>query len=421
MRVRTGLRVSSAKWAAPVAVALSLLYYYGSGVGSQSFGYSPSIVSSALGTLYAAAYALTAALAVWESGRLKAAGVWAMAPVRSRYRVAWNGVAPVVFCGWILLLLPVAIALGSARAVPTPASTAPLAMAMILCVAHAVVGFAVGLLVPRTVAAPVVAAVIWVLVAFSWSTDAFWVRHVSGQYPTSLMFGELATYGSFVPHLLFAGGIAAGIALLWVPLRPKVVRAALALAVMVGCPALAYQEVKSWGPNPPVLLGQAPMNCAGESPKVCLPQASPARATAVRKEAASVLDDLRSAGFPGSPRVIIDRLGDGRYPPPSSQDTWRVGLTDAVRRGDLRYELTRASVQFPCLRVDPFRGNSVMLWAATVTGEEATYNAHMKMRDEPFRREAEVRGAVRRILAAGPAEQGDWYRRNIAAGCRQSS
>ncbi|MCX4902606.1 hypothetical protein [Streptomyces sp. NBC_00892] len=421
MRIKTMMFGSSAKWSAPVAIALSIFYYYGSGVSREAFGYAPTLVSSALGTMYAAAYAFASALAVWESARLRKAGVWTMAPVRSRYRVTWNGIVPVLISAWIMLVLPVTIALGSAGALPTPASLGPLAMAMLLCVAHATIGFGIGLVAPPVIAAPLMAVIVWVLVAFSWSTDAFWMRHVSGQYPTTLMFGEAATYRSLLPHLLLTGGIAAAVVLLWLPLRYWLVRGALAAAVAVMCPVLAVQAVRGWEANPPLLAGQAPMDCAGGTPKVCVPQASPADVAAVSKEATSVLADLHDAGFTGTPELIVDRLGDGRYPPPSTANTWRVGITSGTRDGELRYRITQAAVQFPCLRVDPVHGNEVMLWAATVTGEESTYNAHMKQRGRTFAGEKQVRRTVRRILASEPSEQGKWYRQSLSAGCRQSS
>ncbi|WP_328871026.1 hypothetical protein OHT76_13375 [Streptomyces sp. NBC_00287] len=320
---------------------------------------------------------------------------------------------------WIMLVLPVALALGNAAVLPTPASLGPLVMAMALCVAHATIGFGVGLLAPPVVAAPLMSVLVWVLVAFSWSTDAFWMRHVSGQYPTTLMFGEAATYGSLVPPLLLTGGIATGVALLWLPLRSRPVRGLLAATVPVICSVFAVQAVQGWEANPPLLAGQAPMDCVGDAPKVCVPQASPARVAAVRKEATSVLADLHSAGYAGTPEVIVDRLGEGRYPLPSTATTWRVGLTRGMQQGELRYQITRAAVQFPCLRVDPVHGNALMLWAATITGEEAAYNAHMKGR--AFAGEKEVRRTVRQVLVSEPREQGKWYRQSLADGCRQSS
>ncbi|MFE0672538.1 hypothetical protein [Streptomyces sp. NPDC058867] len=320
---------------------------------------------------------------------------------------------------WILLLLPVVLALGSAAALPTPASLGPLVMAMLLCLAHAVIGFGVGLVAPPVVAAPLMAVLVWVLVAFSWSADAFWIRHVSGQYPTTLMFGESATYGSLLPHLLFTGGLAVGAALLWLPMRSRWIRGGLAAVVAFSCPVVAVRAVQGWEANPPLLAGQAPMDCVGTAPKVCVPQAASVRASAVRKDAVSVLADLHSAGFTKTPDVIVDRLGEGRYALPSTATIWRVGLTSGAQRDELRYQIARAAVQFPCLSVDPTYGNAVMLWAATVTGEADTYNDHMKGRK--FVEEDEVRRTVDRVLTTDPREQGKWYRQSLIAGCQAES
>ncbi|ANW18899.1 hypothetical protein [Streptomyces clavuligerus] len=352
MRLKTSLRISCVPWAAPVAVALSLFYFfYATGIaGDRLYGYAPSLVSAALEVLYAFAYGLAAGLAVWESGRMRAAGVWAMAPVRSRYRVAWNGIAPAVYCAWLLLVLPVTVALVGARTLPTLPGLAPLLLAMVLCVAHGAIGFAVGLFVPRLVAAPVMATAVWLLVAFTVASDAFWKRHVSGQYPTAFEFGEAAAYGSYLPHLLFTGGIAAGVALLWIPLRPRAVRAALALAVMAVLPFIAYQKVKTWGPNPPLLSQQAPLECMGEAPEVCVPETGPTPAREVWKETVQVLGELRCAGGPARPGRIVDRMTDGRAAPPSTRDVWRLHLTYAVGKGELRQRLTEEAAAHGCRR-----------------------------------------------------------------------
>ncbi|MEU9616949.1 hypothetical protein AB0D56_36320 [Streptomyces sp. NPDC048209] len=317
-----------------------------------------------------------------------------------------------------MLILPVVIALGSAAVFPSLISLGPLAMAMILCAAHAAIGFGVGLFAPPLIAAPLMALLVWVLVAFSWSTGVFWMRHVSGQYPTILMFGESATYGSLVPHLVLTGGIAVGVALLWLPLRSKLIRGLLAGAATVTCAVLAFQAVQGWGANPPLLAGQAPTECLGKAPKVCVPQASQVDVQAVRKEVTAVLNDLHRAGYTKTPKTVVDHLGEGRYYLPSTADTWRVSITNGLKQGELRYQITRAAVQFPCQRVNPERGNAVMLWAATVTGESTVYNAHM--RGKNFAKEEDIREEVRQVLAVDAGAQRKWYLQSIAAGCRQS-
>lgn len=102
---------------------------------------------------------------------------------------------------------------------------------MLLWVAHVVIGFAAGLHVRRLLAAPLVAVVTWVLVAFSVTSTTFWYRHVSGERTDSLAFGEIVPFRSLVPHLLFTGSIAMAALLLWMPIRHVIIRASLATAL----------------------------------------------------------------------------------------------------------------------------------------------------------------------------------------------
>lgn len=422
MNLRTSLRASSVKWAAPFALGLSLFYYFANGSApSNALSYAPTLTSSAMSTIYGVTYAIAAGLAAWESGRLRLCGVWDLAPARSRYRIAANALAPVL--GLVLLIpaLPVALALGSAGVLPTPGSLRLLAMTWLLCVCHAVLGFAVGLRMPRVFAAPVVTVVVWVLVSFSWSTDPFWIRHVSGQYPTYLMFGELAGLDSLVPHILFTGGIAAGVLLLWLPLRPVVLRAALACAVAVAGPSLAHRITQDWGASPPLLTGQAPMVCSGSDPKVCMPEAAAGSLPDVRGDALSVLDDLRSAGVALSPAVITDRLSDGRFGKPTTEKTWRIGLTNAARNGSVRYQVLQAAVRFPCERVDARTGDAVLWWAATVTGEEKAYRERMNRDRAPSAAEDDTRDTVREVRTRSAAEQGRWFRDSLTDACRRAT
>lgn len=81
MKFSTSLRSGSVRWAAPVILLLTFLYYV---VGetaplSSYYHYAPSLVAEPLQTLYALAYAAAAGLACWESGRLRSARIWALA------------------------------------------------------------------------------------------------------------------------------------------------------------------------------------------------------------------------------------------------------------------------------------------------------------------------------------------------------
>ncbi|MFG1811197.1 hypothetical protein [Streptomyces sp. NPDC049040] len=420
MKLTTSLRSGSFFWAAPFVVLLTLVYYVAgeSGPLSAYHGFAPALVAAPLMTLYSLAYATAAGLAAWESGRLVSGGIWALAPARSRFRVAANALLPVVLLAWLVVVLPAALSLGRTGTLPTMDSLRLPAMAFVLCLAHAVIGFSVGLRVHRVIAAPVVAVGIWVLVSFSRAVQPYWLRHVSGQF-MDLSFGEVPAASSLIAPLLFGCGVAAGIAVLWLPIRIRALRAATALAVAAACTYGGFHIARNWDHDPPLLTGRAPMTCQGTAPEVCMPRGV-ADVGEVRQDAVSVVDSLHGKGAIGIPALITDRLSDGRFPRPSTASTMRADLTTATEHGDVRYAVLTAAVHFPCAEVDLVNGHAALLWGATVTGQVTAYERRIGQEQQtPQMKEAEtqVRKIVATVLARPDQEQGAWFRQTLRSAC----
>ncbi|MGW2410125.1 DUF7224 domain-containing protein [Streptomyces sp. NPDC001739] len=370
---------------------------------------------------YPFAYAVVSALAVWESGRLRREEIWAFSPYRGRYRVATHALAPVVGLAWLMLILPVSIALLQSGTFPDAVSLLPLALGMILCVAHAVIGFGVGMRVPRAIAAPAMAVVVWVLTAFSRASEPFWWRHVSGHFGERLMFGEAATVQVLLPHLLLTGGIAVGVALLWLPAAPLVVRIAMSCAVSLGGFFGAYNMTKSWGPTPPLAVGHVSMDCSGHRPEVCMPTVTANALPQVARDVKSVLRDLRGAGVNQTPTLVTDRITDGRYLRPSTHRVWRVDLTRAVRDHSVRYRLGFAVASFQCSRPDLATTRAVRLWVATTIGEERAEHDRVAHEAEPFHGQSDVEKIVGKVRKLPTSKQGEWFRNQMAAACNKAS
>jgi hypothetical protein len=426
LKTLTNLRTTSALWAAPFAVGLTLFYFT---VARQTplggnYGWAPTIVADALSPMYAFAYAVASSLAAWESGRLKQAGVWDLTPTRSRYRIAANVLAPVLALAWFMLVLPVALGLIQQGITPTLDSVRPLVLGVLLCAAHAVIGFSIGRHAQRLIAAPLVAVMVWVLVAFSVTSTRFWYRHVSGQRMGSLMFGEVVPFDSLVPHLLFTGSISMAAVLLWAPVRQVVVRAALATVVAIAGMSTAHGMVKDWGPSDPVLSSHAPMRCSGHAPAVCMPEASAHHLPVVRKQVNSVLSDFRSAGVDASPDTVTDTLADGRKYIRSTPSTWRLGLTRGAEGGNVRYRVANAAVGFSCDTPDPKMRREALLWAAIITGEVKAYKEQWQHSGEVFDRSADnreaVRAEVKRVRSLPTRDQADWFESTVATACERS-
>jgi hypothetical protein len=422
VRLSTSLRSSSALWAAPFVLGVVIFYYVVATqetVSEQDFGYAPTLVSAALLPMYAFAYAVPASLAVWESGRLAKGAVWHLAPARSRFRVALGVLAPVIGLAWLMPLSSVGLALAQGGALPTPESLLPLLLAMLLCVAHAVIGFAVGRHLPRVVAAPLLGALVWIVVATSWTNQVFWWRHILGQYPEQLGFGETATASSILAHLLPATGLAAAVALLWSPIRQLVLRLLLATALTVACGTGAYALTADWGPRAPVSVSATRMACAGTAPRVCMPESTAGDLPAVQAEVVESLDELSVAGvLTQPPAIVTDTLGADESPRTSDQETWRVALTSGEREGHVGYLIVRAAVRFPCEWPEPFTSRLVLLWAAEKTGEVPVLD--QLLAEDPFygvEQRDRLRDTLAEVLASTPAEQARWYHESLEDGC----
>jgi hypothetical protein len=418
VKFSTALRSGSVRWASPAVLLLTFLYYV---VGEKAplssyYHYAPSIVAEPLTTLYALAYAVAAALACWESGRLRSARIWVLTPARSRYRIAANALVPVIVLSWLVLLVPPAVSLARSATMPTLDSLRLPLAAMVLCVAHSVLGFAVGCWIPRVIATPIVAVADWVAVAFTRAVLPYWPRHVSGQFG-SFGFGEVPSLVTVAVPVLLAGGIAVGLAVLWLPRGWLALRMAVAAAVAAGGVLGAYRTTADWSATPPLTAGNVAMRCAGSAPRMCVPEFNARYLPQVQRDTAKALRVLRAAGATSArPRVITDGYVDGRHQKPSTDAIWRMMLTRPVPRGDAVYQVVVRALHFRCTRVDIRTAHSAWLWGAVKTGQEKAYRMRREQEGlNPAARQLEkqVRADVARVLAEPQAEQTKWIRRTL--------
>ncbi|GAA4887602.1 hypothetical protein ACFPM3_30480 [Streptomyces coeruleoprunus] len=418
MKITVLFRTSPAVWAAPVALALPLLYYLGPGrPPADNFGYAPEITSYPLRFAYPFAYAVTSALAAWVSASLRQAGVWDMNHARSRYRIAAQALLPVVTLAWTMLILPPLTALTVEGTWPTWDSVSPLVVGMIVCVEHAVIGFAVGRWVPKVIAAPVLAVVTWVAVAFTVTVDAPWVRHVSGAFPEQLMFGEAPAWGALWPHVAFTGSIAAALMVAWLPVRRRAVAAAAALAVAAAGVTSTCKAVKNYDYTPPLKTYAVTMECGHTGgTAVCMPEQTAGALPQAVKATQKVLADFAAAGVPLRPKTVIDTLPEGRFATPSTASTWRVPLTAATDRDDAAFAVAVAATGMNCPSPDPLLRRVVIAWAAHVTGTTPSWQrlrASIDRQGSP----GDVDGMLRSVLSRPAKEQADWFTTTSRKAC----
>lgn len=418
MKFISSLRSGSVRWAAPVVLLLTALYYVVNDTVplSRYYNYAPALVAEPLTTLYALAYAVAAALACWESGRLRDAQIWALAPARSRYRIAANAVAPVIVLSWLVLLVPPAVSLARSATAPSLDSMRLPLAGMVLCVAHAVFGFAVGCWMPRVIATPILAVADWISVAFTSAVLPYWPRHVSGQFD-SVGFGEVPRLVTTAVPVLLAWSIAAGLLILWLPHGWRILRVVVAAVVAVGGVFGAYRTAVDWPATAPVTGGHAEMRCAGDVPRMCVPEFNARYLPQVQRETAHALRVLRDAGATSAqPRLITDSYVNGRQRKPSTDTVWRMVLTGPVRSGDAVYQIVVRALHFRCAHVDARTAHSAWLWAAMKTGQQKEYREHRRHESQSpgvKKLEEQVQATVTRVLAESKAAQADWIRRTL--------
>ncbi|UED86292.1 DUF7224 domain-containing protein [Streptomyces profundus] len=427
MRLRTWLRASAALWLAPPALALIVLYFYGGyladyRLGDPRLGYAPRTVSAVLLSVYPLIYATAAALGAWESGRLRRDGVWALGPARSRASLIAQALAPVWLLAGLMTGLAIGLALGHEGQAPTVVSLVLPGMAWALAVAHSLIGFAAGLVLPRIVVAPVLALVVFYAVAAAWSYEPFWLRHISGQYPGELGFGQLPTTASVGAPVLFAGAIALGLTLLTTPVWRPAWRVGCAVAgclAMLGGTVGAYAMVRDWGHSPPTSTGHAQVRCAGDELPVCMPAATAGDLPTVRADIGETLRLLTDAGVAVEPPARVeDRLiAEGERAP----DTWRLPLTSLHSADTTRLAVVDTVVVFPCAEPDGTTARTVMLWAAGVAGVADDYlrrqREELLVYQDGARILEEIEEQAVAVTELSPAEQADWYRNALAAAC----
>ncbi|MGI5436662.1 DUF7224 domain-containing protein [Streptomyces shenzhenensis] len=328
---------------------------------------------------------------------------------RSRYRIAGQALLPVVTLAWLMLILPAMTALAVEGVWPTWDSVSALVVGMIVCVWHAVIGFTVGRQVPKVIAAPVLAVVTWVAVAFTVTVDSPWVRHVSGAFPEQLMFGEAPAWGALWPHVAFTGSVALALIVGWAPVRHRTLAAVAALAVATAGVTCTYEAVKGYGYNPPLKTYAVTMECGhtGQT-KICMPEQTASALPQAVNATSKVLAAFDEAGVPTAPKAVIDSLPEGRFYTPSTASTWRVALTMATDRHDAVFAVTIAATGMNCSRPDPFLRRVVIAWAAHVTGTTQSWQRLRKTIDRQGS-PGDVDGMLSSVLSRPAKEQAAWF------------
>jgi hypothetical protein len=448
VRLWTRLSTSSALWTAPLWLGIVLFYYTWAlhtvtGTFSRpraELHWAASVILDATEHFYAFAYALAAALGAWEAGRLRKDGIWNLAPARSRYRVAAGVLAPPVAAASLMLVVPSLLALIEFRLAPDPRAILPVAVGIVVICSFSIAGFAIGLRVPRAIAAPLLAAGGWYLVAFT-------VTYAAPAWPGNLLtqrwyvdFGAYLTAPTLAMPVLFCGGIASAIAICWIrppaPLARHLLRvSAAAFAVLLA--TVSANTANAWSINPPTTAGHAPETCTGRAPTVCMAThaGSADHLARVRSSLVSTVSTLQKAGVKVEmPEGVHDT--EGRPGKRSTGREWWLPLTQQVSRNNgslvyVRYSAAMMTVQFPCALPQSFdaarepayivNADAAKLWVARRAGVEKPFLKWRASQYQELDNGDEVLAKVKERAADAERlpghEQMAWYGRERAKAC----
>ncbi|MFF3781892.1 hypothetical protein [Streptomyces sp. NPDC001933] len=425
MKPLTRIRSSSATRVAPVVLLLMFAYYFTDirdDLRLDPLGYAPTVIDAVQRNLLPVSYAVAAALGAWEARRLGRADIWQWGAVRSRYTIAAHSLAPVVVLAWLATLMPTVWALIQTGTPLNLWGFGLLVFGMVPCIAHAVIGFAMGVRVRHIAVVPVVAVVDFLAVGWSVALESPWPRHLSGLYTGKLMFGELPTATSIVAPLLLALGVATGVVLLWSSTRWRWLRTAVAGVLALASVAGAYSMVKDWSYIAPRSAGHGEMSCAGEAPRICTPTVYAQALPSLRKDVGGALHALREAGIDARPVSMTDTLAAIRYQKRSTATAWQLPLAASHATGTTRYHVARAAVRFDCAEPATGRARLVYYWVSMRVGQGDAYLRRLATEpDFTAKPRNRLKSRVGDVLAMTPEQQTSWYRQTVASACEKAT
>ncbi|MFJ7498030.1 hypothetical protein ACIQZB_44605 [Streptomyces sp. NPDC097727] len=330
------LRASSAPW-----LVLPALLYMGSFVGGGNFwgvpGYGPAAGEFAAWGIIVIAPAVAGA-AAWEAGRQRRMGDIRKVSSRSTVRQWLWAVQPVFVLQ--LLLIAGALIMGRLAVGVWPNGSGLLAVAhlLVLPCGWMVIGWVVGLLCPRAIAALIAAVGTWVWLAIPHSMSVPAWRHLGGFVTEgSTLTDTLDPLVYLIPWLITAAFAVAVLLMTGVRRRPWL--AAVSAALIAATLLTGRSLVSDWGFDPLTDARVGHTVCVGKSPAVCLPEEYGTHATDLRTDALPALEALRTAGVP-YPKVLRMASDDLELKP----GTWPLYWEPENSTEQLDIDLARSAV-----------------------------------------------------------------------------
>ncbi|WP_406138932.1 hypothetical protein [Streptomyces sp. NBC_01089] len=309
------LRASAAPW-----LALPILIYTYLYIDDVTFT-APSRYGVQSGETAAYAVAIIApaiaAAAAWEAGRHRRLGALRFTGRRSALPRFLRAVSPVLMLLVVLVAAALMMAHHAVGVMPSGTGWLAVAHLVVISLGWLVIGWCLGCVLPRSVAAPAAGIGCWAWLSVPQATSNAWIRHLGG-----FIDGQSSVTDLISPAVyLVPWGVAAGLALAFWLLarrRRRAVAVVLALAVATVTFIAGRAAVIDWGYGTPTHLRVAAPYCTGKAPRICVPPEYGPYAQQLRQDALAPVERLKDAGIAAPDELRIasaqDPLRSGIWP-----------------------------------------------------------------------------------------------------------
>ncbi|MFJ8002465.1 hypothetical protein ACIQ7D_36075 [Streptomyces sp. NPDC096310] len=371
MIIWANLRASAAPW-----LVLPVLVYAGLYIDDATYT-APSKYGVQSGELAAYAIAViapaVAGAAAWEAGRHRLLGALTATSQRSAVRQLLWAAAPVLILQFVLVIGSLVAAYHAVGVLPGGAGWLGVAHLIALPFGWLVIGWSLGLLLPRSIAAPAVGIGCWAWLSMPHATANTWVRHLGG------FIDGLSTVTDVRTPAVYAApwGVVTGLAMaFWILARTRRRAWAVALAFAVAAATFTTGRalVVGWGYQHPTEVRGVALSCTGQEPMVCVPPEYEPYAEQLRRDALAPIKKLKVAGIatPKELRITSAKvpLKPGIWPLYWSLPPLRGGQDSTQYTADLAESAVTGTAALA--GVDDCRqpGSPAAAWAALVVGVE---------------------------------------------------
>ncbi|MFV2117755.1 hypothetical protein ACE14D_04630 [Streptomyces sp. Act-28] len=352
-----------------------------------------------------------AGAAAWEAGRHRLVGALRTTSARHPVQRLFRATAPVLLMHLLLVAATLVMARRAVGVWPGDSGWLAAAHLVVLPLGWLVIGWSLGEILPRSVAAPVAGIGCWTWLSVPQSTANAWLRHLGGFVPETSPVTDVRESAVYTVPWLVVACLALACRLLVRP-RRRVLGAAVGALVVVGAFVAGRLLVADWGYYPPTSPRDVAMSCTGEAPRVCVPPEYRPYAERLRRDALAPLSRLRAAGLTG-PRELRITSANTRLEPGTWRLYWglparRAHSVDDQYAANLAQSAVVGTASLAGFTDCPRPGLLPVAWAALVIGvDERAVQQGMPEADWAALRD------VRRLPAE---EQSRWFDTTVRSG-----